>query len=85
MVASNEQTTLVNNIHVFNDNNKYVELDNDNEQQLQVIETVVTKQQMKTAMDSEVSSTNQSKTVNFDHSKEFQECMDSYEISNGVI
>ena len=35
-------------------------------------------------MGSEVSSSNQSKTVNFDHSKEFQECMDTYEISKGV-
>ena len=85
IVASNEQTTLVDNIHVFNDNNKYIELDNDNKQLSQVLETVVTKQQTNTAMDSEVSSTNQSKTVNFNHSKEFQECMDTYEISNGVV
>ena len=35
-------------------------------------------------MGSEVSSSHQSKTVNFDHSKEFQECMDTYEISKGV-
>ena len=34
MMASNEQPTIVNNIHMFNDNNKYIELDNDNEQQL---------------------------------------------------
>ena len=65
MVASNEQTMLVDNIHVFNDNSKYTELDNDNAQQLQVTETVVTKQQTDTAMDSEVCSTNKSKTVNF--------------------
>ena len=32
MMASNEQPTLVDNIHVFNDNNKYIKLDNDNEQ-----------------------------------------------------
>ena len=84
MVASYEQTTLVDNIHVFNDNNKYTKLDNDNKQQLQVIETVVTKQQTNTAMDSEVCSMNKSKMVNFDHLKEFQECMDTYEIYNGV-
>ena len=84
MVASNEQNTLVDNIHVFNDNNKFIKLDNDNEQQLQVVETAVTKQQANTAMDSEVCSTNQSKMVNFDHSKEFQECMGTYEISNRV-
>ena len=35
-------------------------------------------------MGSEVSSSQQSKTVNFDHSKEFQECMDTYEISKRV-
>ena len=84
MMAFNEQSTLVDNIHVFNDNNKYIELDNDNEQQLQVIERVVNKQQTNTAMGSEVSSSHQSKTVNFEHSKEFQECMDTYEISKGV-
>ena len=84
MMASNEHPMLVNNIHVFNDNNKYIELDNDNEQQLQVIKRVVNKQQTNTAMGSEVSSSNQSKTVNFDHSKEFQECMDTYEISKGL-
>ena len=84
MLASNEQTMLVDNIHVFDDNNKYTELDNDNEQQLQVIETVVTKQQTNTAIDSEVCSTKKSKMVNFDHLKEFQECMDTYEIYNGV-
>ena len=49
-----------------------------------MIETVVTKQQTNIAMDSEVCSMNQSKTVNFDHSREFQECMDTYEISNRV-
>ena len=84
MVTSNEHTMLVDNICVFNDNDKYIELDNDNEQQLQVIETVVTKQQTNSGMDSEVCSTNKSKTVNFDHLKEFQECMDTYEIYNGV-
>ena len=35
-------------------------------------------------MGSEVSSSHQSKTVNFDHSKGFQECMDTYEMSKGV-
>ena len=84
MVGSNEQTTIVDNIHVFNDNNQYTELDNDNEQQLQVIETVVTKQQTNAAMDSEVCSTTKPKMLNFDHLKEFQECMDAYEIYNGV-
>ena len=83
MMASNKQPTLVDNIHVFNDNNKF-KLDNDNEQQLQMIKTVVNKQQTNTAMDSEMSPSHQSKTVNFDHSKEFQECMDTYEISKGV-
>ena len=84
MMASNKQPTLVDNIHVFNDNNKYIKLDNDNEQQLQMIKRVVNKQQTNTAMGSEVSSSHQSKTVSFDHSKEFQECMDTYEISKGV-
>ena len=49
-----------------------------------MIETVVTKQQTSTAMDSEVCSMNQTKAVNFDHSREFQEFMDTYEISNRV-
>ena len=31
MIASNEQPMLVDNIHVFNDDNKYIELDNDND------------------------------------------------------
>ena len=84
MVASNEQNMLVDNIYVYNDSNKFIKLDNDNEQQLQVIEMVVTKQQTNTAMDSELCSMNQSKTVNLDHLKEFQECMDTSEISNGV-
>ena len=84
MMASNKQPTLVDNIHVFNDDNKCIELDNDNDQQLQVIERVVNKQPTNTAMSSEVSSSHQSKTVNFNHSTEFQECMDTYEISKGV-
>ena len=50
MMASNKQPTLVNNIHAFNDNNKYIELDNDNEQQLQVVETVVNKTETCSAM-----------------------------------
>ena len=56
MMASNEEPTLVDNILVFNDNNKYIKLDNDNKQQLQVIEMVVNKQQTNTAIDSEVTS-----------------------------
>ena len=35
-------------------------------------------------MDSELCSMNQSNTVNVDHSRELQECMDTYEISNRV-
>ena len=84
MIASNKQPMVVDNIHVFNDDNKYIKLDKDNEQQLQVIEKVVNKQPTNTVMVSEVSSSHQSKNVNFNHSKEFPECMNTYEVSKGV-
>ena len=48
------------------------------------METGVTNQQTHTAMDAELISRNSSKMVNFDHSKEFRQCIDTYEIYNGV-
>ena len=48
------------------------------------MEISVTNQLTHAAMESELVSRTTAKMVNLDHTKEFQECMDTYEIGNGV-
>ena len=49
-----------------------------------MMEVKVANQQKGTVIKSELVSRTTAKIVNLDHSKEFQECMDSYEIGNWV-
>ena len=49
-----------------------------------MMEVKVANQQKGTVIKSELVSKTTAKIVNLDHSKEFQECMDSYEIGNWV-
>ena len=49
-----------------------------------MMEISVANQLTDTAMESELVSRTTTEIVNLDHVKEFQECMDTYEISNGV-
>ena len=48
------------------------------------MEISVTNQLTHAAMESELVSRTTAKMVNLDHTKEFQECIDTYEIGNGV-
>ena len=48
------------------------------------MEISVTNQLTHTAMESELVSRTATEMVNLDHMKEFQECMDTYKIGNGV-
>ena len=74
----------VNNIHVFNDNNKSTSKENEEQEHPKMMEVPVASQQTDTAMESELVSKSTTRTVNLDHMKELQECMDSYNIGNGV-
>ena len=49
-----------------------------------MMEVTVANQQMDTAMESELVSKPTTKIVNLDYMKEFQKCMDTYKIGNGV-
>ena len=73
----------VNNIHVFNDNDKSTSQENKEEEHPKVMEISVANQLTDTAMESELVSRTTTEMVNLDHTKEFQECMDIYEIGNG--
>ena len=74
----------VNNIHVFNDNNKSTSKESKEEVHPKMMEVSVAYQQMNMTMESECVSKTTTKIVNLDHMKEFQECMDTNEIGNGV-
>ena len=74
----------VNNVHVFNDNNKMTSNENKKQEHPKMMDVPVANQQKDMAMESELVSKTTTKIVNLDHTKEFQECMDSYEIGNGV-
>ena len=72
----------VNNIHVFNDNDNKTVQENEQEGHPKVI--AVAKQATHTAMESELVSRTTTEMVNLDHTMEFQECMDTCKIHNGV-
>ena len=72
------------NIHVFNDNDNNTVQENGEERHPKVMEIAVAKHPTHTEKESKLVSRTTTKIVNLDHMKEFQECMDSYEISNGV-
>ena len=74
-----------NNIHVFNDNNKSTSQENKEEEHPRVTEISITNQLTHTAMKSELVSRTATKMVNLDHTKEFQECMDTYKLAMGYI
>ena len=69
----------LNNIHVFNDNNEMTMSENIPRQWRYKLN-----QQKDPAIKSELVSKTTTKIVNLDHTMKFQECMDSYEIWNGV-
>ena len=74
----------VNNVHVFNDNHKSTPNENKKQEHPKMIEVPVANQQMVMAMESELVSKTTTKIVKLDHMKGFQDCMDTYEIGNGV-
>ena len=74
----------VNNNHVLNDNNKSTSKENEKQEHPKMMEVPVANQQMDMPMESELVSKTTTKIVNLNHTKEFQECMDIYEIANGV-
>ena len=72
------------NIHVFNNEHNISVQQNEEDGHPKAMEVSVPKQATCTAMESQQVSTTTTKMVNLDHTKEFQECMDSYGIINGV-
>ena len=62
----------VNNIHVFNNNDKSTSQENNEEEHPKVMEISVTNQPTDTAMECELVSRTTTKMVNLDHTKEFQ-------------
>ena len=70
--------------HVFNDNDNNTVQQNEEDGHPKVMEVAVVKEPTHTAMESKLVSTTTMEMVNLDHTKEFQECMDSYAICNGV-
>ena len=61
----------VNNIHVFNDNNKSTSKESKKEEDPKMMEVSVANQQTNMAMESELVSKTTTKIVNLDHMKEF--------------
>ena len=73
------------NIHVFNDNTKMTSDENNEQEHPKMMEVQVGTQQKNPATKSKTTSKTTTKIVNLNHTKEFQECMDSYKIGNGYI
>ena len=71
-------------IHVFSDEENNIVQQNEEDGQPKEMEVAVAKQPTLTAMESELVSATTMETVNPDQTKEFQECMDTYAIHNGV-
>ena len=72
------------NIHVFSDEPNITVQQSEDEGHPKVMEVAVPKQPTLTTMESKLVSTSSMEMVNLDHTKEFQECMGSYGICNGV-
>ena len=73
-----------NDIHLFNNNNKMNSRELDEQVHSKVTEVNVTTQENDTVAESMLASKTTAKAVNLNHMKEFQECMNSYEVGNGV-
>ena len=74
----------LNGFHIFNDNNKMNSNGNNEPEHPKIKEVKVTNQQKDTVIKSELVSRTTTKIVHLDHMKEFQACMNSYKIANGV-
>ena len=86
-IGTGQQLTVsqdVNNIHVFNDNNKMTSNENKKHEHPKMMKVPVANQLKDTAMEFKLVLKITTKIANLDHMKEFQECMDSYKIGNGV-
>ena len=74
----------LNNFHVFKDDNKMTSNENNEQEPPKMMEVRVGNQQKDAVIESELVPRTTTKMVNLNHMKEFQECVDSYEIGNGV-
>ena len=84
--ATKKQDELLEviDIHVFNDNDNNTVQEYEEEGHPKVMEVAAAKQPTHIAMELKLVSRTTMEMVNLDHMKEFQECMDSYKIHNGV-